>query len=243
MPQTSSSARLSALRNTVLLLAGIIVIIAAAYTAESVLRVKYIRLSGVNKGQSLYGLENTYNQSMIFLRGKTIADLIKNNNPTVREVRVGKKYPDTLTIAVSYYQPAAYLAADSGYLLLSDDGRILSRTKEGGLLDVPVIHYYEKISYTNTQPGSFLSLQDILTAIYFSGKTRDLGYHVITIDIDGVDMIGLNLEGKSVVFSSEKDRQLQVYQMERIVHQFRIEGKNFKKMDFRFNQPVLELTQ
>lgn len=211
--------------------------------ADTQFRVRTIKLEGLPKGQALYGLDSTYNQHMFFLDGDKIADSLKSTNPPVMNVRVDKIYPDTLLLKITLYRPAIYLSADTGFLQLSSDGRVLQRMKDGELSDLPVLHYYEKISYDSTQPGAYLSMKDILMAIYFSEKTKELGMRVNTIDIDGVDMIGLNLDGKVILFSSEKDKELQVYQMEQIVHQFRIEGKNFTKMDLRFNQPILELTQ
>lgn len=244
MQPTSSSVKSpTAIKKLLLFMLGIVFAAAAAFIANSLLRVKTIRLEGVAKGQTIYGLDNAFDASMILLRSRNLGDLIKQNNPTVSSVAIIKQYPDTLHLKISFYKPAVYLAADNGYLLLSEDGRVLERVKDGQLRSVPIIHYYEKISFASTQPGSYLSMEDILKAINFAEKVKAAGYQVITIDIDGVDMIGLNLEGKVIDFSSEKDSALQVYQMEQIVHQFRIEGKNFKKMDLRFNQPVLELKQ
>ena len=57
-----------------------------------------------------------------------------------------------------------------------------------------------------------------------------MGMKINTIDIDGVDMIGFSLKGKTVVFSSEKDIDAQVYQLEQIVHQFKIQGTDFRSL-------------
>lgn len=231
------------LKTILLVLALVGVFFLFLYQADKTLRVRTIRIQGIAKGQELYGLDALRQSSMVTLRDADVADLLKKNNPQVARVQVAKQFPDILTLTVTLYQPTAYLKADTGYLLLSSDGRVLARVRENSLLPVPIISYYEKISYDATQPGSFISLKDILTAMFFIEKTEAVGLQVNTVDIDGVDMIGLNLDGKVIVFSSDKDREMQVYQMEQIVHQFRIQGRNFRKMDLRFNKPVLELIQ
>ena len=39
--------------------------------------------------------------------------------------------------------------------------------------------------------------------------------------------------------SNKKEKELQDYQLEFIIRQFKIEGKEFKKIDLRFDKPVI----
>ena len=43
-----------------------------------------------------------------------------------------------------------------------------------------------------------------------------------------------------IVFSSQKERQFQIYQLEIIVKQFKIKGKEIKKIDLRFDKPIIQ---
>ena len=62
----------------------------------------------------------------------------------------------------------------------------------------------------------------------------------MTIDIKGQDMLVFNLESdKEIIFSNKKEKELQDYQLEFIIKQFKIEGKEFKKIDLRFEKPVV----
>ena len=48
-------------------------------------------------------------------------------------------------------------------------------------------------------------------------------------------MLVFNLEGdKKKGFSNNKEKEIQTYQLELIIRQFKIEGKEFKKIDLRF---------
>ena len=62
----------------------------------------------------------------------------------------------------------------------------------------------------------------------------------MTIDIKGQDMLVFNLiDGKQIIFSNSKDKNTQNYQLELIIKQFKIEGKEFKKIDLRFDKPII----
>ena len=63
----------------------------------------------------------------------------------------------------------------------------------------------------------------------------------MAIDIKGQDVILFNLiDNKKIIFSNNKDREAQEYQLELIIRQFKIEGKDFRKIDLRFNKPIVE---
>lgn len=54
-------------------------------------------------------------------------------------------------------------------------------------------------------------------------------------------MLALYANDKKLVFTTEKDTGLQDYQLGVLTKQFKIEGRDFKVMDFRFDKPIIEL--
>ena len=44
---------------------------------------------------------------------------------------------------------------------------------------------------------------------------------------------------KEIIFRNKKEKELQDYQLEFIIRQFKIEGKEFKKIDLRFDRPII----
>lgn len=207
-------------------------------------RVKIIKIEGIPKNTVLYGLENVKNASLITLSPHAVEERMKRSNPFIARIQVAKKYPQTLILTIATDEPLAYFESDSGFFALGQDGKILSKLKEKeNSKELPVIHYFEKLHFASYQPGDMLSYKDIGMALKILKKMSGLGMKINTIDIDGVDMIGFSLKGKTIVFSSDKDVEPQIYQLEQIVHQFKIQGKDFKKLDLRFNRPILELVE
>jgi cell division septal protein FtsQ len=210
--------------------------------ADGVFRVKYIRVEGVRAGYPLYGLEALKNRRMLFLAEPSAQAVVQSANPHLGSVSAKKVFPDTLEFKVVPAKPVLLFKAQDGYFVLDEAGKIIAKTKsKDGYPALPVLNYFQRIHYANMQPGSELRMSDLLMAIRFLGKVRGMGMKVITIDIDGVDVIGLNLNKQAIIFSSEKDVESQVYQLEQILRQFRVQGRDFIKLDLRFNRPVLEL--
>ena len=69
----------------------------------------------------------------------------------------------------------------------------------------------------------------------------DLELKINSIDISSLDMLGFNLDGKKLLFTTEKPVETQAYILEKVVGQFKIEGKDFKSLDLRFDKPVIVL--
>ncbi|MBI4974164.1 FtsQ-type POTRA domain-containing protein [Candidatus Roizmanbacteria bacterium] len=207
-------------------------------------RVKIIRVQGIPKETLLNGLENIKNVPLLTLSLQAVEERMRKSNPFIARIQAVKKYPQTLILTVSTDEPLLYFESDSGYFALNQEGKILSKWKELPVMsDLPIIHYFEKFHFSSYQPGDRLSYKDIIMALKIAKKMMGMGMKINTIDIDGVDMIGFRLKGKVIVFSSEKDIDTQIYQLEQIVHQFKIQGTDFKRLDLRFNRPVLELVE
>ena len=208
-------------------------------------RVRIVRIEGIPEGVNLSGLENIKNKPMLFLSEQSVKQAIKKSNPFIGRVQVSKKYPHTLVLIMVIDRPVAYFKSDAGFFVLNSEGKIISKLKGASSSGdgLPVIHFFEKLHFSSYQSGDLLNYHDINTALRILKKISELGIKINTIDIDGVDMIGLNLKGRSVIFSSEKDVEMQVYQLRQIVHQFRIQGTDYKKIDLWFNRPVIELDE
>ena len=54
-------------------------------------------------------------------------------------------------------------------------------------------------------------------------------------------MVAFNLDKKKIIFSLEKNRTIQAYQLETLIKQFQIEGKEFVSLDLRFDKPIIKI--
>lgn len=245
MQQTSSSKKSSS-RNYIYVftLVAAAVIALLLYYADGKLRVRFITILGISPSHTVYGLEGLKNSRLLFLNTKETESAIFDANPSLSQVSVAKEYPQTIKIKATAAKPFMYIKIEEGYALLSEKGRIMSKSKGDKLaFNLPILHHTQKFNYALVTAGDTIDRSDISRALFFVKKTQELGLKVNTVDIDGVDVIGLNLRNKAIIFSSEKDVESQVYQLGQILRQFRIQGQEFKKLDLRFNRPVLELVE
>jgi len=179
------------------------------------------------------------NKNLIFINQDKVAKKIILENSLLRQVIINKVWPVTLKVTVYFYDPMAALIVNQGFFNLSTDGRILSKIKDGQP-SLPIINYYQKLNGNSFQTGDWIDYKDIQQTLFFIDKLRQINLSPLTIDIKGQDMLVFNLTGdKKIVFSNEKKKELQDYQLELIIKQFKIEGKEFKKIDLRFNKPVI----
>lgn len=221
---------------SVFLVAGIFTLL---YYSDNYFKVKKIEILGEINSSDLRGIESWNGKNMFLIQEDKMKQDLINANPLLKDVKVVKKYPNTLNFIVSRYEESVYLVVDQGYFLLGDDGRILSKTKDKAK-DLPVINYYQKLNYSSWQSGDFIQYKDIMTALHFLRKSSDLGLTINTIDIGGTNMIALQLKDRKILFSSEKDRVLEDYQLDTIIRQFKIEGRQFTVLDLRFDKPVIQ---
>ena len=192
-----------------------------------------------SKQFTLANKEKLINKSLLFANEDQIAKEIIKKNFLIKTANIEKIWPDKLKISVTFYEPCVSLLVNSGFFSLSCDGRILQKTRDI-LQYLPVINYYQKLNSRSFQTGSWVDYKDIKQALFFIVKLKEINLTSLTIDIRGQDMLVFNLIGsQQIVFSNSKDKNVQDYQLELIVKQFKIEGKEFKKIDLRFDKPII----
>lgn len=189
---------------------------------------------------SLINKDKLIKKNLFFINKDRIAKEIIKENFFVKTATVNKVWPNNLKISVSFYEPCVSLIVSNGFFDLSCDGRILQKTRSDKTL-LPVINYYQKLNNSSFQTGEWIDYKDIKQALFFVDKLKQLNIIPLAIDIKGQDVILFNLiDDKKIIFSNNKDREAQEYQLELIIRQFKIEGKDFKKIDLRFNKPIVE---
>ena len=179
------------------------------------------------------------NKNLIFINPDETAKKIILENSVLKKAVVNKVWPATIKITLYFYEPIAALIVNQGLFILSEDGRILVKIKSGQPF-LPAINYYQKLNSNSFQTGDRIDYKDIQQTLFFINKLKQINLLPLTIDIKGQDMLVFNLSGdKKIIFSSAKEKKLQNYQLEFIIKQFKIEGKEFKKIDLRFEKPVI----
>jgi cell division septal protein FtsQ len=215
---------------------------AGLYIADNTFRIKTIDVQPSNKRNAdLRGILPLKGEYIMFLDETEIAESIKIRNAYVRNVEVTKQYPDTLSLKMSYYSPLAILAVPDGFFLLGDEAVILEKSRKAFSNKVPQITYYQNVPFSNYQAGQELNFKDIKDSLFYLQKLSAMKQTINSIDIKGFHMLGLYTSDEVYLFSSEKERDQQVYQLEVTMREFMVSGKKIKSLDVRFDKPVVVL--
>lgn len=209
------------------------------YIGEVFLSVKNIEVYGISNNYSLIGLDSYKNKSLIFLSEKELIETLKNQNPQIKKITVAKKFPQKLMIFTELYQPAALIKTNDGYWHLSSDGRILFKSRQKNPY-LPLINYYQLMNQYSFNVGDWLTYKDLIMALKFLSALTEIGLPVDSIDIAGYDMIVFKIGEKQIFFTSQKKEEEQKYTLKVIIRQFKIEGKEFKSLDLRFEKPIIK---
>lgn len=191
---------------------------------------------------NLVGLADLRGVPILILDEKSVARDLQLRNSSIQSISVDRSFPSTLKIRITVRKPhVALQVSDGGTFLLDREGVILNRTLEytGPL---PILKYYQTFPYKQYQVGDKIDYNDLVTALYFVEQLNGFGYPAKRIDIDGLYMIRLLVsEDKMFFATSEKDREVQMYQLKELLRQFKIQGKDFKTIDLRFDKPVITI--
>ncbi len=201
--------------------------------------IKRILIVGLDKNEESVDSEYFMNKNLLLIKQSEIRTLILQKNAIISDVQIQKKFPDTLILTVQSYTPVAILQADNGFFILGDRTNILKKVKKNNTT-LPLIRHYQVPQYSIYTPGDKIAYSDLGFSLHLIGALEDTGLHIDSIDINSLSVIVLQQGEKSILFSSDKNEDVQVYQLELILKQFKLEGKDFKKLDLRFDKPVVE---
>jgi len=203
------------------------------------LTIKQIIIKGNETKQTIYGITNLYNKNLFLLDTNKTQEIIYLNNPNLAEVEIVKQYPNQLHITIHHQAIIAQIETSIFFLLIDNKQRIVKKSRI--LVEsLPVINYYQNLSSSIIKVGERLESNDIEYAIYFTSLLKDIGYSVNTIDINGTDMLGLNLSSWKLFVSLDKSKEDQAELLKIIIRNFKVEGKTAKTIDLRFSKPIVE---
>lgn len=206
--------------------------------ANSALNIKYIIIKGYQDATPLRGLSSYYQKNILFASAEELKKNLFEQNPQLQLIVVQKVFPNTLVLNVELRSILALLEMNGGYAYLSKEGKIIQKNRQQRG-EFPLIKYYQKLNYAAYSAGDDIQYIDLLSSLHFINKLRDLGLRTDTVDINGLDMLLFTIGSKKIFFTSEKNKEIQDYELEQIIRQFKIEGKDFASLDLRFEKPII----
>jgi len=237
MPVNTSSTKFLAKLRYLLVFALVFgLIFAGGFFLNSYFQLKKIEVIGEKK--DIFGLKELTGKNLLFISETSINEILIKRNPSIKTISFEKKLPSTLVLRIVFDQPIGELIVGDGFFDLAENGKIVTKSKKENA-KLPKINFYQKFNYQSLSQGEIISLKEILDGLYFLKSLAEINLKVDSLDINGINMIVFNLGNRKIIFSSEKERKLQVFQVKEIIRRFKLEGKQYREIDLRFDKPVV----
>lgn len=217
---------------------GIICLVSFIFFSKAYDSFKITKIEIQSENKNLKGIENIKKYNLLLTSTDFISKYLIERNPDVKSIQTTKHYPTTIELKVISEQPLAQFRTDTGYFILNENGKILSK-RALPLQQLPIINYYQLLNYVSWQTGQIVGYRDVIVGLFFVKSLNDLNLPLESIDINGLNMLICNLRGKKILITTEKDLDKQEYELKTIVKQFKIEAKEFKVLDLRFDKPII----
>jgi len=226
-------------RNGSIILGGAVLVFYLLFRLETLVRIQKIEVIPDEISRDLIGIVSLYRRSLLFLHTDEVVKDLSQKNPLYENISVTKKYPNTLQISGKKRTQIYQLHFSQGVILIDPKGIIIGRRSEASSL-FPQIYYYQEIDVTRLSPGQLLPISEVIDAMVSIDRFRKLGIIVERVDIQSIGVLVLRVGQFDVFFSTQKNIGQQLQDFETVYLQFKLQGSNFSRLDFRFDKPVVE---
>lgn len=185
------------------------------------------------------GLKSLENQIIFFANESKLKNDLILENPLIERIDVKKKLPNTIILIPYFSTPIAQIEVNNGFFHLSKNGRILKKTIDK-INFFPLITFYQKFNYQSYQAGNYLKYSEIIYSLKAIEKIKSLGFNNIKeIKINNHNLIIFQVDNREIYLNAEKDIKQMLYELETIIKKLKQEKKDFRKLDLRFNKPII----
>jgi len=170
-------------------------------------------------------------QKVLSLKQQAIADEIRQKFLPVGGVTIKRKYPQTVLVQISERKPIAKVCPPGGREFLVD---------EEGVIFSEVTPETKDLKKVSLELGLELSLsqtlnEDIVFLILLKNpQIESIKY----IGQEGIEVRAE--ENLAILFSRKKNLEAQARSLQMIVQKYKIEGKDLKQVDLRYERAVVK---
>ena len=182
------------------------------------------------------GLNYLSRKFLLFIDNNKLINELINKNPNIEEISIKKEMPSTLWIDIKLKQPIAYINTQSQKIGVDKNGVLLFKIYE--ISDLPVIEMTNS-NYNISQNNDWR----IVKAAQFIELLKSVNISVEKVILqDNENLFVFYLpEGTEVLVPFTSNPPTLAASLQIIVNRFRIEGKFIRRIDFRFEKPVVQL--
>lgn len=159
---------------------------------------------------------------------------IKEKFIALKDFNIKKQLPDTLLVLFSERSQIAIVKTENEELILDEEGFIFARNDKKNSL--PVLEGSSEIFQLGKKNDSDI----IFFAIDLLSKFSEIELTPARLVLEDFQKVSIQTEeGISCIFSSEKNIETQIFALQLIIKNAKIEGQHLKKIDLRFERPVI----
>ncbi|KKQ88312.1 MAG: hypothetical protein UT12_C0022G0003 [Candidatus Curtissbacteria bacterium GW2011_GWC2_38_9] len=187
------------------------------------------------KAQDVFdALKNSKN--LFFISKGKLENTLKSQYSCIGNIEVGKKFPSKLEIKITVKEPVVKIEGTN--FMLTDDGQVTEGISQK---DNPIIFLPPEVKVVL---GQKISDPTAIFAIQTTSKLLKSDFLPVNVRIVGNDEVVIyNQQGQLAIFSSKKDKEVQVDSLQQVISKAKIESAKIAKIDLRFDKPVISYRQ
>lgn len=191
---------------------------------------------------NIVGLSELKYKNILFFNIKKETESLLNKNVFLKNIKIKKNYPNSLSIEAEEEVELANLIVFDGFYILGSDSKIISKSKNQNL-NFPKINFYQKINYPTYSLGDKVDISDIKKTLIILDKLKKIISVNFEINILSDGTIEFVSKEKKFLFSASKDLDIQMEEFKIIYQRFKIENKEYYSIDLRFDKPIIGISK
>ena len=188
----------------------------------------------ISNSTEIRGLSQLFSENYLSLNEEVTAQKLLAVNPLIKNIKIGKTFPQTLTLNVFWRKPQAKILLDDKIILLDEEGKV-SAGDPDGLTEIAGT----KIILPSSGTTDWRILKSVNYIILLS-KSGIRVNNIYIFDEDSIFILKL-ADGVEVKIPFQTDPYQVSASLQVIISRFRIEGKFISSIDFRFDKPLVVL--
>lgn len=197
--------------------------------------IKTIKIASAPE-EILKGIEKLGGQNLLFLDRAEWEEEIEKENPILKEVEIEKEFPSQVLIKFEKRKGRALIFGPnpSTTLLIDEEGVILKKGNKEEKLPVIIASLQNFKIGDRIRDERIIFVLDLISVLGESAKESEFEFD------ESLQVLKVNLADQALLLIDlEKERKKTIYSLQMLLKKFKIEGNWPKKIDLRFEKPIL----
>ncbi len=191
----------------------------------------------ISDNSDIKGLHIIEGKNLILLDNKSLIDFLLKSNPNINKILINKSIPNSLALQIIPRIPIAVVDNEHISIYVDEEGIYLTGLSDLGSL--PKIQIANIPMYTDRK-ADWRVVKALLILKFFDNQ--NIGIQNIVIDDNNNMYTFYLLNDIQVLIPYNADAPKLAASLQVIISRFRIEGKTVSLIDFRYDKPIVVLS-